>query len=64
MIRVLKSFKTRLQRFAAGDHVAETADLSPHTVEGLMEGGFLNSPAAAKPAKSKPAGADQSRASE
>lgn len=55
MIKVLKSFKTRLQRFAEGDQVAETADLSPHTVEGLTKGGFLAAPAALKSAKSKPA---------
>nr|WP_156941950.1 hypothetical protein [Mesorhizobium sp. LNHC220B00] len=53
MIKVLKPFNTRVQRFAAGSEVADDADLSPHTVEGLTGQNFLEKPA--KPAKSKPA---------
>jgi hypothetical protein len=53
MLKVLKAFNTQLQRFKVDDEISETADLSPHTVEGLTKGGFLSAPP--KPAKSKPA---------
>lgn len=62
MTKVLKPFNTRVQRFPAGSEVAEDADLTPHSVEGLTSQGFLEKPA--KPAKSKLADADQARASE
>jgi len=53
MLKVLKPFTTRLQRFKAGDEIAEGTDLSPHTVDSLTKGGVLPEPP--KPAKSKPA---------
>ena len=56
MLKVLKAFNTRVQRFAAGDEVPDNTDLSPHTVDGLTTQGFLQAPQPApKPTKSKPA---------
>jgi hypothetical protein len=54
MTKVLKPFNTRVQRFAAGADVPDDADLSPHTVAGLTERGFLEgAPVASKPFKFK-----------
>lgn len=55
MLKVLKAFNTRVQRFKVGDEIAEDVDLSPHTVEDLTKRDFLAAPPASKPAKSKPA---------
>ncbi len=44
MLKVLKPFNTKIQRFAVGDEFAETADLSPHTVAGLTAGKFIAAP--------------------
>lgn len=55
MLKVLKAFNTRVQRFKAGDEIADDADLAPHPVGGLIEHGFLQTPPTPKSVKSKPA---------
>ncbi|PWJ93525.1 hypothetical protein C8D77_101204 [Mesorhizobium loti] len=55
MLKVLKAFNTRVQRFKAGDEIPDDTDLSPHPVGGLTERGFLQAPSAPKSAKSKQA---------
>jgi hypothetical protein len=57
-ITVNKSFNTALQRFKAGDEIPDGADLAPHTVESLIDAGYLASPPLARapiapPAKAK-----------
>lgn len=52
MLTVVKPFKTALQRFAEGAKVAEDADLSPHTVESLVDAGYIEKPAAKSKARS------------
>lgn len=51
MIKVLKPFTTRLQKFSEGDKIAAEADLSPHTVTSLQHAGYLEAPAQKKPGK-------------
>nr|WMC97947.1 hypothetical protein RAR13_04320 [Aminobacter aminovorans] len=50
MFKVLKPFNTRNRRIAAGDTVAETDDLAPHSIETLAAGKFIETP---KPEKRK-----------
>jgi hypothetical protein len=61
-LRVLKPFNSTLQRFRAGDDIADGADLSPHTAASLTAAGFLSEPA--PPAVQKPARAFAAPASE
>jgi len=55
MPKVLKPFKSRLHRFAAGDDLPDGADLSPHMLDSLAEAGFVEGAApevAPKPTRS------------
>lgn len=44
---VVKPFKTPNRKFAMGASVNDGDDLAPHTIEGLMAGGFVALPSAA-----------------
>jgi hypothetical protein len=54
-ITVNKAFNTSLQRFKTGDEIPDGADLSPHTVESLVDAGYLASPPVARPPTAPPA---------
>lgn len=51
MIKVLKPFTTRLQKFTEGDKIAADADLSPHTIASLQHAGYVEAPPSKKPGK-------------
>ncbi|WP_183097244.1 hypothetical protein [Mesorhizobium sp. YM1C-6-2] len=55
MLKVLKPFNTRIQRFSAGDDVPDGADVGPHTIENLAAGKFIAEPDKPSGKKSKPA---------
>lgn len=44
MAKVLKPFTTTLRKFAEGDEVSETDDLSPHAHADLADRGFIDAP--------------------
>lgn len=56
-MKVLKPFKTRLQRFAEGAALHPSADLRPWSLETLEQQGYIagsGSPQPAKPSARKP----------